>query len=72
MNCATHGLHSTCPQGFASTALRLLLSCFLQDGQMRVFALGSEEEDSSVKMTGTRVLRLVGCGFEAVEAGQMG
>lgn len=62
MNLVTQFLHSTCPQGLASMALEVLLSAFLQAGQMRWGLLSEEEEEvvvdfSSVKETVMRVCR---------------
>ena len=34
MNFPAHGLHSTCPQGTASSAFRLLLRVLVQAGQV--------------------------------------
>jgi hypothetical protein len=73
MNFPTHGLHSTCPQGTARTALEPFERALRQAGQVRIRALELVEvEASSVKFMGVRVFRESGCGEDSVEEGQRG
>jgi hypothetical protein len=71
MNFATHGLHSTCPQGIANTAFELFESDFRHAGQDGTGVLLAGEA-SSVNFMLVRVFRESGWVLASAEEGQSG